>query len=63
MMLNPLNRSVGEVFDTYIYRVGIREGNRLSYTTAVGLFKSVVGLALVLIADRIAKKTDNEGIL
>jgi putative aldouronate transport system permease protein len=63
MMLNPLNRSVGEVFDTYIYRVGIREGNRLSYTTAVGLFKSVVGLSLVLMADRIAKKTDNEGIL
>jgi putative aldouronate transport system permease protein len=63
MMLNPLNRSVGEVFDTYIYRVGIREGTRLSYTTAVGLFKSVVGLVLVLIADRIAKKNDNEGIL
>jgi putative aldouronate transport system permease protein len=63
LMLNPLNREVGEVFDTYIYRVGIREGNRLSYTTAVGLFKSVIGLALVLISDRIAKKTDNEGIL
>jgi hypothetical protein len=63
LMLNPLNREVGEVFDTYIYRVGIREGYRLSYTTAVGLFKSVVGLALVLISDRIAKKTDNEGIL
>ena len=63
LMLNPLNRSVGEVFDTYIYRVGIREGGRFSYTTAVGLFKSVVGLVLVLLADRIAKKTDNEGIL
>jgi putative aldouronate transport system permease protein len=63
LMLNALNRDVGEVFDTYIYRVGIREGNRLSYTTAIGLFKSVVGLVLVLAADRIAKKTDNEGIL
>ncbi|GHV53451.1 protein LplB [Spirochaetia bacterium] len=63
LMLNALNRDVGEVFDTYIYRVGIREGNRMSYTTAVGLFKSVVGLVLVLTADRIAKKTDNEGIL
>ena len=62
LMLNPLNRNVGEVFDTYIYRVGIREG-RFSYTTAVGLFKSVVGLLLVITADRIAKKTDNEGIL
>lgn len=63
LMLNSLNREVGEVFDTYIYRVGIREGNRLSYTTAIGLFKSLVGLTLVLISDWIAKKTDNEGIL
>jgi putative aldouronate transport system permease protein len=63
LMLNALNRDVGEVFDTYIYRVGIREGNRMSYTTAVGLFKSIVGLVLVLASDRIAKKTDNEGIL
>jgi putative aldouronate transport system permease protein len=63
LMVNPLNRSVGEVFDTYIYRLGIREGNRLSYTAAVGLFKSIVGLILVLAADRIAKQNDNEGIL
>jgi putative aldouronate transport system permease protein len=63
LMLNPINRSVGEVFDTYIYRVGIREGGRLSYTAAIGLLKSVVGLVLVLIADKVAKKSGNEGIL
>jgi putative aldouronate transport system permease protein len=63
LMLNALNRDVGEVFDTYIYRVGIREGNRMSYTTAVGLFKSVVGLVLVLASDWLAKRTDNEGVL
>lgn len=63
LMLNPINRSVGEVFDTYIYRVGIKEGGRLSYTATIGLFKSVVGLVLVLIADKVAKKTGNEGIL
>jgi putative aldouronate transport system permease protein len=63
MMVNSLNRSVGEVFDTYIYRLGIRESNRLSYTAAVGFFKSLVGIVLVLTADKIAKKTDNEGIL
>jgi putative aldouronate transport system permease protein len=63
LMVNSLNRNVGEVFDTYIYRLGIREGNRLSYTAAVGFFKSVVGLVLVLAADKIAKKTGNEGII
>ena len=63
LMVNPLNREVGEVFDTYIYRMGIKDYSKLSYTTAVGLFKSVVGLALVLGSDRLAKRTGNEGIL
>jgi len=63
LMVNSLNRSVGEVFDTYIYSQGIRDGNRLSYTAAVGFFKSIVGLVLVIMADKIAKKTDNDGIL
>jgi putative aldouronate transport system permease protein len=61
-MMNELNRSVGEVFDTYVYRYGISMGE-LSYSTAVGVFKSVVGLVLVLGADRIAKKVGEEGIL
>lgn len=61
LMLNPLNREVGEVFDTYVYRVGILEG-QFSYSAAVGLFKSTVGLVLVFIANRIAKALGEEGI-
>jgi putative aldouronate transport system permease protein len=61
-MLNSLNRSVGEVFDTYVYDTGITNG-QLSYATAVGFFKSVVGFILVVSADRIAKKAGEEGIL
>jgi putative aldouronate transport system permease protein len=61
-MLNEMNRSVGEVFDTYVYRFGISMG-QLSYSTAVGVFKSVIGLVLVLGADRLAKKAGEEGIL
>jgi putative aldouronate transport system permease protein len=61
-MLNELNRSVGEVFDTYVFNTGITNG-QLSYATAVGLFKSVVGLIMVISADRIAKKAGEEGIL
>jgi putative aldouronate transport system permease protein len=61
-MLNELNRSVGEVFDTYVYRFGINMG-QLSYSTAVGVFKSVIGLILVMGADRLAKKAGEEGIL
>ncbi len=49
---------VGEVFETYVFRVGLVEA-RYSYATAVGIFKSIVGLILVINANRIAKKYFN----
>jgi len=61
LMVNALNREVGEVFDTYVYYVGMQQG-QFSYSAAVGLFKSVVGLILVLGANWIAKKLGEEGI-
>ena len=61
LMLNPLNREVGEVFDTYVFRVGIQQG-QFSYSAAVGLFKSVIGLVLVWMANKLAKKFGEEGI-
>lgn len=61
LMLNPLNRNVGEVFDTYVYSIGIQQG-QFSYSTSVGLFKSVIGLVLVLGANYIAKKCGEEGV-
>ena len=62
LMTNSMNRDVAEVFDTYIYRIGIQSG-QFSYSTAVGLFKSVIGLVLVVSSDRIAKRLGEEGIL
>ncbi|WP_028550320.1 ABC transporter permease subunit [Paenibacillus sp. UNC451MF] len=61
LMLNALNREVGEVFDTYVYTVGI-QGGQFSFSAAVGMFKSVIGLLLVLITNRLAKKFGEEGI-
>lgn len=61
LMLNPLNRSVGEVFDTYVYAMGITQG-AFSYSTAVGLFKSVVGVTLVLGTNWLAKKFGQSGL-
>jgi putative aldouronate transport system permease protein len=61
VLLNSLNREVGEVFDTYVYRVGLING-QLSYATAVGLFKGIVGLILVTISNWMAKKFGEEGI-
>ena len=61
LMLNSLNREVGEIFDTYVYTAGIQNG-QLSYATAVGLFKGLVGLVLVIMANRLAKKFGEEGV-
>lgn len=61
LLQNPLNLSVSDVFDTYIYRSGIQQGE-FSYTTAVGLFKSIVGLVMVVAANTIAKRTGREGV-
>ncbi|HPJ03389.1 MAG TPA: ABC transporter permease subunit [Candidatus Limiplasma sp.] len=61
LMVNSLNRSVGEVFDTYVYFVGIEQG-QFSYTAAVGMFKSVISLALVVCANYLAKRAGEEGI-
>ena len=52
---NGLNISVSQVFETYIYHIGI-VGGRYSYSTAVELFKSVIAAALLLFTNRIANK-------
>lgn len=61
LQLNAFNRPVGEVFDTYVYTMGI-QGGEYSFSAAVGLFKSIVGLVLVVSANYFAKKLGEEGI-
>lgn len=46
----------------YIYNKGIGNG-KFSMSTAVGLFQSLIGLMLVIISDRIAKKLGEDGLL
>lgn len=61
LMQSPLVLPVAEVFDTYVYKRGVLSGE-LSYSIAVGLFKSVVGLLLVVSANQLAKRTGEEGL-
>ncbi|MFK7697436.1 ABC transporter permease [Paenibacillus sp. HJGM_3] len=58
-MYNPLVYDSVDIIDTWVYRAGIVE-NKVSLATAVGLFKSVVGLILVVSANRVAKKFDSQ---
>lgn len=61
LMMNGAVSEVAEVFDTYVYRVGVLQGE-FSYSTAVGLFKSIIGLVLVIGANKLAKKFGEEGV-
>lgn len=61
LMMNGAVSDVSDVFDTYVYRAGIQQGE-FSYSTAIGFFKSVTGLILVIAANRFAKKMGEEGV-
>ncbi|WP_282559203.1 ABC transporter permease [Paenibacillus sedimenti] len=61
LMSNGAVARVADVFETYVYRNGIQQG-QFSYSTAVGLFKSVVGLILVVLANRLAKRIGEDGV-
>lgn len=59
---SPQTREYWDVIDTYAYRYGIQLG-RYSYATAVGLFKSTIGLSLVFLANRLSKKVFDTSIM
>ncbi|GAB2694081.1 ABC transporter permease [Paenibacillus thermoaerophilus] len=61
LMLNGANREVAEIFDTYVYTAGLRQG-QFSYSAAVGFFKAAVGLVMIVFANKLAKRYGEEGI-
>ena len=52
---------VADIIDTYVYRMGIIN-NDYSFSTAAGMFKSVVALIMILFVNQVAKRTGNEGL-
>ena len=61
LMLNALNRDAGEVFDTYVYTTGIVQG-QYSFSAAIGMFKSMIGLILLVGANIAVKKAGKDGL-
>ena len=61
LMRNDLNIEMADVFDTYIFTRGITNG-QYSFSTAAGIFKSVVGIVMVLSSDWFAKKMGESGL-
>ena len=62
-MSNTVVQQTIDILDTYIYRITFQQAPDFSYSTAVGLFKSVIGFAMVMIVNQIAKKFEGTGIL
>jgi len=61
LMTTSLNRPVADVFDTYVYYIGITQG-ALSYSAAVGLFKGLVGVLLIYGSNWLAKRLGERGL-
>jgi len=61
-LYNPAVYDVADIIDTYVYRAGIL-GAQFGLTTAVGLFKNIIGITLVLTTNYIVKKLGQEGVL
>ncbi len=60
LMQNPLNLDISEIIATYVYKRGVQDA-QYSYTTAIGMFNSVVNTILLVATNFICRKlTDGE---
>ncbi|MHB0880644.1 ABC transporter permease [Paenibacillus sp. SEL1] len=55
LMQNDLNYATSNIIPTYVYEIGIQKA-QYSFSTAIGLFNSVVNIILIITVNRIAKK-------
>ena len=69
LMQNSLNRNVAQVFDTYVYEVGLcglfkpaRDVSTYSYAATIGICKSIVSTVLILITNAFSRVVGEEGL-
>jgi putative aldouronate transport system permease protein len=61
-LVNKATYDTGLVVSTYIYSIGVKQF-QYSFTTAVGLAQSIVGLFMLLMANKVARKFHPEGAI
>jgi putative aldouronate transport system permease protein len=61
-LYSPVTYETGDIIDTYVYRVGLVDF-QYSYSTAVGLFKNVIGLVLAVSTNMVVKRIDPDSAL
>ena len=63
LLQNALNLSSSEVIQTYVYKMGIASDlPNISYTTAIGLFLSIINFILLVIVNNISKKLSDTSL-
>ena len=63
LMQNDTNLVTSEVISTYVYKVGfLNDGGNFSYSSAIGMFNSVVNLIMVLIVNAVSRKVSGTSI-
>lgn len=61
LLYNPTIYETADVINTYVYRRGLLNAD-YSYATAVGLFQSVFGFILIVVANKVANKISQQGL-
>lgn len=61
LMQNALNAGASEVISTYTYKIGIL-GSQFEYSTAIGLFNTLINFVFLVLANFISKRISNTSI-
>ncbi|MBO4297326.1 MAG: sugar ABC transporter permease [Clostridia bacterium] len=64
LMQNDTNLAASEVISTYVYKVGLTAsgGNNFSYSTAIGLFNSVINLIMISLVNFVSNRINGSGL-
>ena len=62
MLYSPAVYSVADIIDTWVYRQGLLEF-QFALATAVGIFKGVIGMLLVMVSNKVVKKLTESSLL
>ena len=61
LLQNDLNMATSDIISTYVYRIGLNS-MQYSYSTAIGIFQSLVSLILLVIVNKISDKVSETSL-
>ena len=62
LLYNPTIYETADVISTYVYRRTLVEGGNYGYSTAIGMFNSIINLILLVSANKISRRISGKGL-